>query len=94
VVDVRSLLPLDMETVMTSVKSTGRVLIVHEDTRTHGVGAEVAAHLAEASFFNLDAPIVRLTAPDSPVPLSKPLEDAFIPQVAAIREAALRCLQT
>ena len=93
VVDVRSLLPLDMETVAKSVKITGRVLIVHEDTRTHGVGAEIAAHLAESTFFDLDAPITRLTAPDSPVPLSKPLEDEFIPQVVAIREAALRCVQ-
>jgi 2-oxoisovalerate dehydrogenase E1 component beta subunit len=92
VIDLRSLLPIDHETVRNSVQRTGHVLIVHEDTRTHGVGAEVAAQLAEHAFFDLDGPIVRLAAPDTPVPTSRPLEDAFVPQLSRIREAVMACL--
>jgi 2-oxoisovalerate dehydrogenase E1 component beta subunit len=92
-VDLRCLLPIDMTTVVESVRKTGRVAIIHEDTRTHGVGAEVAAQLAEEAFDSLDAPIVRLAPPDTPVPLSKPLEDAFLPDLAAVRNAITQCLE-
>src|SRR5207302_197649 len=68
VVDLRTLAPVDMDTVKTSVGRTGRVVIVHEDTLTSGFGAEVAARLSEESFFDLDAPVLRVTAPDAPPP--------------------------
>ena len=64
-----------------SVRKTSKVLVVHEDTRTGGFGAEIAATIAEEVFEDLDAPLKRITAPDSPVPFSPPLEKAFIPQV-------------
>ncbi|HEX6510487.1 MAG TPA: alpha-ketoacid dehydrogenase subunit beta [Chloroflexota bacterium] len=92
IVDLRTLLPLDRETILASVEKTSKALIVHEDTRTLGVGAEVAAILAEEAFDLLDGPIVRVTAPDTPVPYSPPLEQAFLPNadkiVAAARQLA------
>jgi 2-oxoisovalerate dehydrogenase E1 component beta subunit len=88
VVDLRSLVPLDRKTVFASVKKTNKVMILHEDTRTGGMGGEIAAILAEETFDDLDGPIVRVTAPDTPVPYSPPLEDAFIPQVQDVVEAA------
>jgi pyruvate/2-oxoglutarate/acetoin dehydrogenase E1 component len=92
VLDLRSVLPWDKEAVLASVKKTSKVLVLHEDTRTGGFGAEIAATIAEEAFESLDAPVKRLTAPDTPVPFSPPLEKAFIPQVetvsAALRELA------
>jgi 2-oxoisovalerate dehydrogenase E1 component beta subunit len=88
VVDLRSLVPLDRETVFESVKKINKVMILHEDTRTGGMGGELAAIIAEEAFDDLDGPIVRVTAPDTPVPYSPPLEDAFIPQVQDVVEAA------
>jgi pyruvate/2-oxoglutarate/acetoin dehydrogenase E1 component len=88
VVDLRTLLPLDRETILTSIEKTSKALIVHEATRTLGVGAEVAAILAEEAFDMLDGPIVRVTAPDTPVPFSPPLEKAFLPNAEKITEAA------
>ncbi len=93
VIDLRTLLPLDKATLLTSVRKTGKALIVHEDTRTGGFGAEVAAVLAEEAFTDLDAPIRRVTGPDVPaVPFSHPLQDWFMPNpekiAAAIRELA------
>lgn len=93
VVDLRTLLPLDKATLLASVRKTGKALIVHEDTRTGGFGAEIAAILAEEAFTDLDAPIRRLTGPDVPaVPFSHPLQDWFMPNpekiAAAIRELA------
>ncbi|MGQ9532484.1 MAG: alpha-ketoacid dehydrogenase subunit beta [Desulfotomaculales bacterium] len=89
VVDLRSLVPLDKETVLKSVAKTGRVVIVHEATRTSGFGAEVAAVVAEEGFDSLDAPVKRVTAPDTPVPFSPVLEDAYLPDeekiLAAVR---------
>jgi 2-oxoisovalerate dehydrogenase E1 component beta subunit len=81
IIDLRSIVPWDREAVLGSVARTGRALVLHEDTRTGGFGAEVAATIAEAAFEHLDAPILRVTAPDTPVPFSPPLERAFIPQV-------------
>jgi pyruvate/2-oxoglutarate/acetoin dehydrogenase E1 component len=92
IIDLRSLLPLDRETILKSIEKTSKALIVHEDTRTLGVGAEVAAILAEHAFDLLDGPIMRVTAPDTPVPFSPPLEEAFLPNadkiVAAARQLA------
>jgi 2-oxoisovalerate dehydrogenase E1 component beta subunit len=79
VIDLRTLLPLDKETILSSVRKTSRALIVHEDTLTGGIGGEIAAVIAEEAFDSLDAPIRRLAGPDIPaMPYSKPLEDFFM----------------
>ena len=92
VLDLRTLIPWDRERVLDSVRRCSKVLVLHEDTRTGGFGAEIAATIAEQSFEYLDAPVRRLAAPDSPVPFSPVLEKAYIPQVddvvAALRELA------
>lgn len=90
VLDLRTLLPLDKDAILRSIEKTSKALIVHEDTRTLGVGAEVAAILAEEAFDMLDGPIVRVTAPDTPVPFSPPLEEAFLPNPEKIVAAARR----
>jgi pyruvate dehydrogenase E1 component beta subunit len=69
------------------VSRTGRLVVVHEDTLSSGIGAEIAARMASDHFDELDAPIRRVTAPDTPVPFAKPLEDAFIPSVERISNA-------
>ena len=74
-------MPWDREAVLESVEKTSKVLVLHEDTRTGGFGAEIAATIAEEAFEHLDAPVKRIAAPDTPVPFSPPLEKAFIPQV-------------
>ena len=81
ILDLRTLIPWDKKAVLQSVEKTSKALVLHEDTRTGGFGAEIVATIAEEAFENLDAPVVRLTAPDTPVPFSPPLEKAFIPQV-------------
>lgn len=91
VLDLRTLLPLDREAILGSVAKTSKCLIVYEDTRSFGVGAEVSAILAEDGFGSLDGPVMRVAPPDTPVPFSPPLEDAFLPQVDGI-EAAIRKL--
>jgi 2-oxoisovalerate dehydrogenase E1 component beta subunit len=92
IVDLRTIVPWDKEAVLKSVEKTSKVLVLHEDTRTGGFGAEIAATITEESFENLDAPVRRITAPDSPVPFSPPLEKAYIPQVddvvAGLRDLA------
>jgi 2-oxoisovalerate dehydrogenase E1 component beta subunit len=88
VVDLRTLLPVDRETIVESVRKTGKALIVYEDNLTGGYGAEVAATLAEHAFTDLDAPIRRLAGPDVPaVPFSHPLQDWFMPDAEKIAEA-------
>jgi pyruvate/2-oxoglutarate/acetoin dehydrogenase E1 component len=81
IIDLRSILPWDKQAVLESARKTSKVLVLHEDTRTGGFGAEIAATIAEEAFEDLDAPLKRITAPDSPVPFSPPLEKAYIPQV-------------
>ena len=88
VVDLRTLLPLDRETVCESVKRTSKALLLHEDTRTAGMAGELAISITESVFEYLDAPIVRVTAPDTPVPFSAPLEEAFLPNAAKVIEKA------
>lgn len=88
VVDLRSLAPLDRETIAASVKRTNKVLIVHEDALTGGVGAELSALLAEELFEYLDGPITRIAAPDVPFPYAPPLEAAYLPNAGKILEAA------
>ena len=92
VVDVRTLVPLDEETVLASVAKTSRALILHEDVRTSGPGAELAAIIAEKALYHLDAPIVRVTAPDTPVPYSPPMEWAYLPKAENVVEAARRLM--
>ena len=87
VLDLRSLCPLDSEAILASARKTSKVLIAHEATRSCGVGAEVAALVAEEAFEDLDAPIRRLTAPDVPIPFSPPLEQAVLPQLDDMKEA-------
>ncbi len=88
VVDLRSLVPLDKEAILESVKRTNKVLIVHEDTLTGGIGAELAAILAEDLFEYLDGPITRVAAPDVPFPYAPALEAAFLPDAEKILAAA------
>ena len=88
VVDLRSLLPYDEETVLASVRKCSKVILLHEDTRTGGMAGELAALIAEKAFEDLDGPIMRITAPDTPVPFSPPLEEYFLPNAAKLVEAA------
>ena len=88
VIDLRSLLPLDKEAIVDSARKTGKVLVVHEDTRTGGVAGEITALLNETVFEYLDGPVLRVTAPDTPVPYSPPLEEFFLPNKAKILEVA------
>jgi len=92
IVDLRSIMPWDKKAVLASAEKTSKVMVLHEDTRTAGFGAEIVATIAEEAFESLDAPIKRIAAPDTPVPFSPPLEKAYIPQVddvlAALRELA------
>ena len=90
VIDLRTIVPWDREMVLASVIRTSRLLVLHEDTRTGGFGAEIAATVAEEAFESLDAPIARLAAPDTPVPFSPPLEKRFIPQVDDVADALRR----
>ncbi|MEW6180444.1 MAG: alpha-ketoacid dehydrogenase subunit beta [Chloroflexota bacterium] len=93
VVDLRTLYPVDRETILNSVRKTGKALIVHEDNLSGGYGAEVAATIAEGAFTSLDAPVRRLCGPDVPaVPFSHPMQEWFMPNpqkiLQAIRELA------
>jgi 2-oxoisovalerate dehydrogenase E1 component beta subunit len=88
VVDLRTLAPLDRDTVCESVKKTSKVLMVHEDTRTAGLAGELAATISETVFEYLDGPMLRVTAPDTPVPFSPPLEEAFLPNLDKVLEKA------
>lgn len=90
VIDLRTLLPLDLATIAESVARTSRALVVHEDRLRGGLGAEIAAHIGEHLFTSLDAPICRVGAPDTPVPYAPPLETAYLPSVDRIRDAMVR----
>jgi 2-oxoisovalerate dehydrogenase E1 component beta subunit len=92
VLDLRTLLPLDEEAILEAVARTGKVILLHEDTRTGGLGAELAARISEGAFEYLDAPIVRVTAPDTPVPYAAPLEKLFVPGADRVVEAARKLL--
>jgi len=88
IVDLRTLLPLDEETVLASVRKTSKALLLHEDTLTGGLGGELAARISEKVFEYLDGPLVRVAAPDTPVPFSPPLEEAFLPNAVKVAERA------
>jgi len=88
VIDLRTLLPLDKNTILASLRKTNRLLVVHEHTRTGGLAGEIAAMVMEEAFEELDAPLVRVTSLDTPVPYSPPLEEYFLPNTAKVVAAA------
>jgi pyruvate/2-oxoglutarate/acetoin dehydrogenase E1 component len=92
VIDPRTLVPLDLAALVASVARTGRLVVAHEAVRFGGFGAEIAAAVGEAAFDHLDAPIGRVGAPFSPIPLSPPLEDAYLPGAREIRAAVRAAL--
>jgi 2-oxoisovalerate dehydrogenase E1 component beta subunit len=92
IVDLRTLVPLDEEAILSSVAKTSRAIVLHEAPRTGGFGGEIAATIAEKAFEYLDAPIVRVTAPDTPVPYSPPLEEYYLPGKDDLLEAARKLL--
>ena len=92
IIDLRSIKPLDEETILKSVKKTGHLIIVHEAVRTNGFGAEIAATIAEKGFADLKAPIIRVTAPDCPSPFTPVLEHEYLPNADKIVAAAIKSL--
>src|ERR1700674_1558855 len=86
VVDLRTLLPLDEETILASVRKTSKVIVLHEPTLTGGFGGEISARITERAFEYLDGPVWRMAAPNTPAPFSPPLEEAFLPNTAGIVE--------
>jgi 2-oxoisovalerate dehydrogenase E1 component beta subunit len=88
IMDLRTLAPLDREAITQTVKKTNKVILLHEDTRTGGIGGEIAAIINEEAFDDLDAPIVRIAALDTPVPFSPPQEERFLPQLKDVVEKA------
>jgi 2-oxoisovalerate dehydrogenase E1 component beta subunit len=92
VIDLRSLAPLDRETILESVAKTSRVLLLHEATLTGGIGGELAAIIGEHAFEYLDAPIMRLASLDAPVPYAPALEGAFLPTVTRVVDAAKKLM--
>ena len=88
IVDLRTISPLDREAIAATVRKTNKVIMLHEHTRTGGLAGEIAAIINEDAFDDLDGPIVRITAQDSPVPFSPPQEEYFLPKVSdVVREA-------
>ena len=92
IIDVRCLVPLDINTLVNSAKKTSRVLIVEEDNLTGGWGAEIAARLGETAFSYLDKPIARIAAPDSPLPCAPALEKLYVPGIERIVREAQRLM--
>jgi 2-oxoisovalerate dehydrogenase E1 component beta subunit len=93
ILDLRSLIPLDEQAILDTVRKTNRVVICHEDTKTGGFGGEIAARIAELAFEHLDAPIRRVASLDTPVPYAPQLEDKFMPQPADIKAAILETVE-
>jgi 2-oxoisovalerate dehydrogenase E1 component len=87
VIDLRTMVPFDLDTVLASVRKTGRVLIAHEDVLFGGFGAEVAAQIGEAAFADLDAPVRRYAGAPAPIPYNWFLEEKVLPQTSGLREA-------
>jgi 2-oxoisovalerate dehydrogenase E1 component beta subunit len=88
VIDVRTIAPLDKKTILDSVRKTAKAMVVYEDNRTYGVGAEIVATIAEEAMFDLDGPLVRIGGPDIPaMPFSTPLEHFYMPTVEGIHQA-------
>ncbi len=92
-IDLRTLVPLDVETILDSVRRTGKCLIVHEDAEFAGFGAEIAALVADKAFFDLDAPIRRVAAPRVPVPFDPAQMPGVVPDAARIEAAMVEMLR-
>lgn len=90
VIDLRTLLPMDKDLVLESVRKNSKAFVLHEDTRTGGIAGEICAIINEEAFDYLDGPVLRVTAPDTPVPYSPPLEEFFLPKVSDVLETARR----
>ena len=88
IIDLRTLLPIDEETVLASVRKTAKAIVLHEATLTGGIGGEISARISEKAFEYLDGPVVRIAAPDTPVPYATALEQAFLPNAAKLIEKA------
>jgi len=88
IVDLRTLAPLDREAIVQTVRKTNKVIVLHEDTKTGGIAGEIAAIINEEAFEDLDGPVVRITALDTPVPFSPPQEERFLPHVRDLIEKA------
>jgi len=93
VIDPRTLVPLDLDAIVDSVRRTNRLVVAHEAVAHGGFGAEIAAEVQAAAFDDLDAPVERVGAPFTPIPVSPPLEDAYIPGADEVYEAALRAVR-
>ncbi len=93
VIDPRSLVPFDYETLIESIKKTGRLMIVEEDTKRNGWGAEVSAHIAETAIYYLDAPIIRVAAYDVPIPFAPVMENFVVPQAQRIADEARKMIK-
>jgi len=94
VVDVRTLVPLDIDTIVASVRKTSRAVVLHEAARRLGYGAEIAAEVGERCFWDLDQPVTRIAAENTPIPTSPSLEDAMLPQVPEIVDTLRRVATT
>ena len=92
VVDIRTMQPLDLETIVDSVKRTSRLIVASDDVRTGGIGSEISAAVTEAAFDYLDAPIIRVACPETPIPFSPPLEQEYMPNANKIMEAVSRIM--
>jgi pyruvate/2-oxoglutarate/acetoin dehydrogenase E1 component len=92
VIDPRTIQPLDLTTILGSVKKTGRLIIASDDVKCGGIGSEIAAHVVEEAFDTLDAPILRVASPDMPIPFSPTLEQAYMPSAQKIIEAAKKLI--
>ncbi len=88
ILDLRTLMPLDRESILRTAKKTSKIILLHEDTLTGGLGGELAGIIAEHAFDYLDGPLVRIAAPDTPVPFSEPLEKAFLPSTDEVVDKA------
>jgi len=88
IVDLRTLLPIDEETILASVRKTSKAIVLHEATLTGGLGGEISSRITEKAFEHLDGPVLRIAAPDTPVPYSPPLEEAFLPNAEKLVEKA------
>jgi 2-oxoisovalerate dehydrogenase E1 component beta subunit len=88
ILDLRTLAPLDEKSILATARKTSKVIVLHEATLTGGLGGEIAARISEGAFEYLDGPVVRMAAPDTPVPFSAPLEEAFLPNAYGLVEKA------
>ena len=87
VLDMRTIVPLDFEAIAQSVQKTGKVVVLYEDTKTAGFGAEIGSRIAEELFESLDGPVVRVASADTPIPFSPVLEKVILPQIEDVVEA-------